>query len=539
MSETNLARRAIFARHLERLKLEPFTTADIDWFADQFARWPENAESAPYDIDGIPFGYWAKGDPDANGDVADQWQPHDRTWHDELRNISGLGKLNPTAKDVAWAKEWAEHPEWHSQAIDTVERNDDWRVTWRYLLPMERHAQNLADIRASGQEGTARGYAALVGLEFVELTAGVSLLEIDDESSVIEALAPLDRIPGSPSSYAELLAIGVSPEHARSISNAETKAAGFPLYVDIAALLSGDLVQPKPTLGVRSDREPFIYPEAVNVIFGPPESGKTLMLSTISADVLAAGGNVLWIDIDHNGAAATIARFRSFEVPVAVLADSSRFRLAMPEDKEGVLAVVADAARWEPTLVALDSIGELVPMFGANSNSDDDYTAVHRAVLAKMSVAGCAVVAIDHEAKGQASRDFGSGGAVAKKRAVDGVMLRASVRVPFTPGKGGKAAVTIVKDRHGGVRAISPTNGDREPLLAMFELISSGESSKWQFWAPEGASKSTPTGTDLDMLLAMHPAPVSIYDIKNRMKWGGSRATLAFKQFEAHQAGTF
>jgi hypothetical protein len=156
-------------------------------------------------------------------------------------------------------------------------------------------------------------------------------------------------------------------------------------------------------------------------------------------------------------------------------------------------------------------------------------------VLSKMSTAGSAVVGIDHEAKGQASRDFGAGGAVAKKRAVDGVLLRASVRVPFTPGSGGKAVLTVVKDRHGGVRSISPRSGASEPIAATFELIS-GAATHWKFWAPDGAKIIAPGGTPLDLLNALDPPPRSQRDVRNRMRWGSDKSKRAFDMFLAQAA---
>lgn len=399
---------------------------------------------------------------------------------------------------------------------------------WRTGFDIDTHEQTLGRNRAHAE--------ALYGLQVDEIVPGVSVLNVDatDAEKLLAFGMTAEQVTETLEREAKYFA---------EIATKAAKAAGDPLYIDVAALLSGDFTAPRPTLGVRSDGEPFIYEGAVNVIFGPPESGKTLALSALAADTLFDGGSVLWIDIDHNGAPATIARFISFGISTDVLTNSARFRLALPEDKESVLNVVKDASRWKPTLVALDSIGELLPMFGANSNSDDDYTAVHRAVLSKMAIAGSAVVGVDHEAKGQASRDFGAGGAVAKKRAIDGILLRASIVTPFTPGRGGKATLKIVKDRHGGVRAISPADGEREPIAATFELTNRHEATNWSFSAPSGAMKSAPNGSDLDILKAMHPAPKSIYDIKARLKWGSDRASKAFALFSernsSERSGTF
>lgn len=314
-------------------------------------------------------------------------------------------------------------------------------------------------------------------------------------------------------------------------NNASEKAAQDLLYVDVAALLSGNMQRVVPTVGNRTDGQPFIYAGAVNVLFGNPEAGKTLVASAIAADTIFAGGSVLWADMDYNGATATIMRFRAFGVSTEVLSDRSRFRMTIPEDKAAMLATVKDAESWKPTISIVDSIGELLALFGANPNSDEDYAPVHRSVLAKLASTGSAVLAIDHEAKGQGSRDYGASGAVAKKRAIDGVMLRASVRRPFTPGKGGKSLLTILKDRHGGVREISPTS-DKEPLAASFELIED-KATDWKFWAPDGAPTTKPSGvvSDLDLLRQLNPAPKSIYDVKLRMQWGAQRATEAFRMF--------
>lgn len=308
------------------------------------------------------------------------------------------------------------------------------------------------------------------------------------------------------------------------------------LYADVAALLADDAPEPpRPTIGVRSDGEGLLYAGSVNVIFGPPESGKTLAASCIIADALFLGQRALMIDLDHNGAPATIARLQSFGIKADVLTDPSRFRFAAPEDRDTLLHIVSEARTWQPTVVLLDSIGELLPMFGANSNDADDFTNVNRQTLAQLARHGAAVVAIDHEAKGTESRGYGSSGTAAKKRAVDGVMLRATVREPFTPGHGGKSALSIAKDRHGGLRAVSPT-GEREPLAAVFQLLP-GEATTWKFWAPAttGEPATDPqTAADLSVMLSLDPRPTSFRQAsellkKSGRKWRNERIAAAMR----------
>ncbi|WP_341210469.1 hypothetical protein AB0870_12045 [Microbacterium proteolyticum] len=69
------------------------------------------------------------------------------------------------------------------------------------------------------------------------------------------------------------------------------------------------------------------------------------------------------MDLDHNGAAAILARFRSFGVSVATLSDVRRFRLVDDaEDADTIRAVVADCVAWTPTLAVIDPQGELLPL---------------------------------------------------------------------------------------------------------------------------------------------------------------------------------
>jgi hypothetical protein len=304
-------------------------------------------------------------------------------------------------------------------------------------------------------------------------------------------------------------------------------------YVNVAQILSGDYKAPQTAVGgVRDDGMFLLYPAAVNGLLGAPEVGKTLIAAGMCADELFRGGSVLWLDLDHNGPVATISRFRSFGVSAVDLADESRFRLAVPSDADEVLEIVKD--RWNPSVVVIDSVGELLPMFGASSNDADDYTRVNRQVATEFAGAGAAVLLIDHEAKGTDSRAYGATGTVAKKRAVDGALYRASIVAPFAPGRGGEAALAIVKDRHGHVRANSPT-GQREPIAARFILTPAEIGVGFSFKRP---TTQMPREDDVALLLAMAPVPASVRDVKERMKWGTTRASEAWRAFQS-VPGTF
>src|SRR5215211_8141049 len=53
-----------------------------------------------------------------------------------------------------------------------------------------------------------------------------------------------------------------------------------------------------------------------------------------------------------------------------------------------------------------------------------------------------------------------------KPRAIGGVSLRVTLKEPFSPGRGGRAALTVHKDRHGGLRLGCPAPDSRGEAYA-------------------------------------------------------------------------
>lgn len=300
-------------------------------------------------------------------------------------------------------------------------------------------------------------------------------------------------------------------------------------YVDVAAVLDGSLMAPTTTVGgLRDDGTHLLYAGAVNTLVGPPEAGKTLIAAAMSADQLFAGGSVLWLDLDHNGPQATVARFRQFGVSADVLTDSTRFRLAVPEEADDVLGVVRDAAGWSPTIGVVDSVGELLPMFGASSNDADDWTRVNRLVMASLAGNGCGVLACDHETKSAQTNRYGATGTAAKKRTVDGAYLRVSCAAPFVPGFGGSASLAIVKDRHGHLRAVSP-HGHGEQIVATFDLSFRGTAMTWVFRAPQRSAVEVEPD-DVERLLALSALPSNAREAQRALRVSTQRATAALRE---------
>lgn len=305
-------------------------------------------------------------------------------------------------------------------------------------------------------------------------------------------------------------------------------------YLDVAAMLDNGLPEPPaPVLLKRTDGHALFYAGQLNLLYGLPESGKTLVAQAATVEALREGRRVGFIDIDHNGPAATVCRLLDMGAPEKALRDPDLFRYIEPEDKAQVIAVVRDMKAWRPAVVVVDSVGELMPLFGLNSNSPDDFTIAHSSVLKPLAMAGAAVLAIDHLPKNTDNHSNGPTGTAAKRRAVGGVMLRVTVGTPFAPGKGGTAYLVVNKDRHGGLRRNCPTDG-KEPAAGVFTIAASEDSIPWRVVAPRAGDtdaavaqqRNVPAG-DVAALDTLEPPPESVRDVMTRLRWGSNRATAA------------
>jgi hypothetical protein len=285
------------------------------------------------------------------------------------------------------------------------------------------------------------------------------------------------------------------------------------LYVNVAALLDGELPEPpKPALLTRTDGHALLYAGRVNSLFGDPEAGKTWVALAACVEALNAGRRVLILDLDHNGAEAVVPNLLALGAHRNILVDRATFRYCEPHEAAEVYSVVTDCQTWRPAVALIDSIGELLPMLGASSNSADEYTIANGRVLQPLADAGAAVIGIDHLAQNLPSRTIGPTGTTAKRRAIGGTAFRVKTCRQFIPGKGGAAWLLINKDRHGGVRKHCPTDGnEREPLAGTFVLDppSSGHGMSWRVTAPTlghpGASLADKTAQYLEVVRGLGP----------------------------------
>ncbi|WP_448237831.1 hypothetical protein [Microbacterium paulum] len=317
---------------------------------------------------------------------------------------------------------------------------------------------------------------------------------------------------------------------------AEGAADEGPDYADIASILSGGTERRETDAGgVRNDGVRLGYRGKTHALIGPPERGKTLILVAMACDELKAGGRVLHIDTDDNGASDLTALYVAFGADPGTLADPQRFRLVVARSAEHVERIVAEAASWGPTFASIDAVAPSMALHGLNPDVNAEYRQWHGIVPKRLAEAGAAVFQNDHVNKVETPGGYATG-AGQKLGALSGIQYGVSLVEPFVPGVGGAAALTILKDRPGALRAVSPSG--KSPRAAVFSLDSRGGSSTWEFWKGRDDDDRADEQFEADVVhvLSLEPFPASRAKLQAALVasqgkgWGSDRARLALEE---------
>jgi molybdopterin-guanine dinucleotide biosynthesis protein len=313
------------------------------------------------------------------------------------------------------------------------------------------------------------------------------------------------------------------------------------VYVNVAAILEGGVAAPEPDILPLADESHLFYSGEFNLVFGDTESGKTWLCLAAVADRLEKGGRAAYIDLDHNGAASIIKRLQHFGIEDSALVDQQRFRLAEPHDSVELKEVVTDLTTFEPDIVVIASLGEVLPLFRLKSNDADDFTMAHTGVIKPLTRCGAAVLVVDHLAKNADSRNFGPTGTTAKSRAVGGTSVRVTAEEPFKPGEGGSAKLELYKDRHGGVRRQFPKS-EPKPVIGTFtitdddgDLTYSINSGLTVSMAKQKAINAEHAESDAERIaeLADGDFDMSVRSVRQLLKCGQARAQRAMDAYRA------
>ena len=191
--------------------------------------------------------------------------------------------------------------------------------------------------------------------------------------------------------------------------------------VDIGEVLSDPLQPVVPTLMPRDDGECLLYPGKTHIIFGEPESGKSLLSQWACVETMWNSQDVLYIDLESDGA-SVVRRLLSLGASTRLI--GARFTYVRPESDH---AAQVDRAAWLEllgrrfALVVIDGVTEAVDLFGSSSIDNDKIAGWMRRVPRELaSRTGAAVVLIDHVTKSQEGNPRFPVGAQAKLSSVTG-----------------------------------------------------------------------------------------------------------------------
>jgi hypothetical protein len=254
--------------------------------------------------------------------------------------------------------------------------------------------------------------------------------------------------------------------------------------VDLGPYLRGEIVQPKPCLGIaRSDELRLIYPGREHVVLGDTESGKTWFALGCVVAELIAGNTVVYIHYEEPDSISTIERLRLLGLPDNVIADRFRFVAPMKPVRGEWLTELLDPA---PSVVIHDGVNEAMSLHGHDIKDADGASTFRRNLIRPCLAAGAATLACDHLPKDSIRGD--AYGSVHKGNALDGARILLENVTPFGRGMRGVSYVFITKDRPGYMRANGrPTKTPGKTFFGTLVVDDSDEFRPFEmpFYAPK------------------------------------------------------
>jgi len=223
--------------------------------------------------------------------------------------------------------------------------------------------------------------------------------------------------------------------------------------VDLAPVLRGECVTPKPTVLERIDGIRLLYPGRLNLLMGETESGKTWAALVATAQELAVDHHVIYCDFE-DGPESVVERLRALGATVEQITSHLTYvNPAGPFDELAKEAMEeAIARKGAPTLAIIDGVTEAMGELGLDPIKGPDVAAYFASSPRWLARTGAAVVLIDHVTKSRENRGRWAIGSERKLSGLDGAAYGFEMIRPFGRGKTGSVKVTVSKDRCGHVR---------------------------------------------------------------------------------------
>lgn len=226
------------------------------------------------------------------------------------------------------------------------------------------------------------------------------------------------------------------------------------LDVPLRPILAGEVRPAEPTIFRRTDGRALFYAGKTHMLLGEFESGKTWAALAATAETVRAGGHVLYIDFEDT-AETFVLRLRQLGVPDDAIASGAHYvRPDGPLEGIALKALGSVGERFEPSLVIIDGVTEAMTLHRLSPDKAVDVAEFYALMPRRFDRFGPAVVLIDHVVKSKDERGRYALGSQHKMAGVNGAAYKFEPErgSELSPGRHGKVAVTVTKDRPGSVR---------------------------------------------------------------------------------------
>lgn len=217
----------------------------------------------------------------------------------------------------------------------------------------------------------------------------------------------------------------------------------------IAAAVAGDLFRRPPTIGIVRNGGALLYEGAVNGLAGPSGTGKTMFALSVAAEVMAAGGHVLFVDYEDTATSIVLRLINELQVDPEHVRGLFHYVNPSGGASAGVGHAVDLVRQHAVRLVVVDSVGEALAAESLNPNADEDVARWFQTVPRPLAEAGAAVLVLDHQTKAADDGTLWPIGSQRKRAAISGAQYVMTIREAFSRSKSGAVRVLCAKDRHG------------------------------------------------------------------------------------------
>jgi hypothetical protein len=270
--------------------------------------------------------------------------------------------------------------------------------------------------------------------------------------------------------------------------------------VDVAAILAGTWEPEVATLMVREDGQGLLYPGRVHSFHGESESGKSLVVQALAAEVINSGGSVLFLDFESDPL-SVVNRVLAFGADRDGMAE--RFTYVRPQDSpagdrhwHGLLTIP-----W--TLVLVDGVTDAMSVLDLNEGDPNVGATLFMRLFCKTLAddTGAAVVVIDHVVKSNDGRGRFAIGGQAKMAGLTGAAYMVETgEDPPRLGGVGTVVLRIAKDRPGTIRPACGQDyraSDRTQVAARVRIDSTtAGASEFQILGPGPFDGQAPGGQE-------------------------------------------